>query len=214
MKFSEHLSQIFRDRGITQVEAAKQIGVSRQLVGRWLIGESEPDRKNLIDLAAFLRLPPAYLMLGNDGAFTPEDIQDDTIAIPVMCVESPNEFFEPAKSIRSIRVEKNWIQSKSTTTNLDALRIINIEGDNMRPTLIRGDYAIVDTSINTFTIEGIYLVKIQGQMMIKRLLRNLDGSLELKNDHAQYPSLTVPTDSVQAIEIIGKCIISCPARAI
>ena len=214
MKFSEHLSQIFRDRGITQVEASKQIGVTRQLVGRWLTGESEPDRKNLIDLAAFLELPPAYLMLGNDGAFSPEDIQDDTITIPVMCVETPNEFFEPAKSIRSIRVEKNWIQSKSTTNDFNTLRIINIEGDNMHPTLIRGDYAIVDTSINTFTIEGIYLVKIQGQMMIKRLLRNLDGGLELKNDHTQYPSLTVPADSVQAIEIIGKCIISCPARAI
>ena len=214
MNFPEHLSQIFRDRGITQVEVGKQIGVSRQLVGRWLTGESEPDRKNLIDLAAFLQLPAAYLMLGNDGAFTPEDIHDNTITIPVMSVESPNEFFEPSKSIRSIRVEKNWIQSKSTTNDFNALRIINIEGDNMRPTLIRGDYAIVDTSINTFTIEGIYLVKIQGQMMIKRLLRNLDGGLELTNDHTQYPSLTIPANNVQAIEIIGKCIISCPARAI
>ena len=214
MKFSEHLTKIFHDRGITQLEAANKIGVSRQAIARWLNGDSEPDREKILAIASFLQLPPAYVMFGNDETFPREDIDENTITIPFINVESSNEFFEPSKSIRSIRVEKSWLQSKTAVSDYNALRLINVEGDSMRPTFVRGDYVIVDTSIKAFTIEGIYLVKIRGQMFIKKINKQLDGGFSLTNDNSTYPPINIPLTNAHEVQFIGKCVIRCNARSL
>ena len=53
--FSERLANIFRERDITQQEAAKKVGVSRQAIARWLNGTSEPERDKIVALSEFLR---------------------------------------------------------------------------------------------------------------------------------------------------------------
>ena len=85
--FAQRLTKIFEEREITQQEAADKVGVRRQAVARWLNGTSEPEREKVIALSEFLNLPPAYIMFGEEGAFDSVEIDDDTIAIPVLSVE-------------------------------------------------------------------------------------------------------------------------------
>ena len=85
--FAERLANIFRERDITQQEAAQKVGVSRQAIARWLNGSSEPERDKIVALAEFLRLPPAYLMFGENGAFDSVELNDDMISIPVLDVQ-------------------------------------------------------------------------------------------------------------------------------
>lgn len=214
MKFCEHLSEIFKSRGITQLEAANKIGVTRQAIARWLSGESEPDREKVLALASLLQLPPAYVMFGNDETFPREDIDVNTVTIPFITIESANEFFEPSKAVRSIRVEKSWIQSQSAISDFGALRLINVEGDSMRDTFARGDFVIVDTSVKTFTIEGVYLVKIRGQMFIKRVIKQFDGGFSLINDNPAYPPINLPAANAHEVQFIGKCLITCRSRGL
>lgn len=214
MKFTEHLAKIFQNCGVTQQEVAKQTGLSRQTISRWLNGESEPDRGKIVALANFLQLPPAYVMFGNDGSFTPEEIDPETISIPFINIESSNKYFQPSKAIRSMRVEKSWIQSKTAVSDFNALRLINVEGDSMRPTFARGDCLIIDTSVKAFTIAGVYLVKIRGQMFIKRVQKTFDGGYSLTSDNDTYPPINLPAANAHEVQFIGKCIITCNSRGI
>ena len=54
MEFSHQLLQARKRRGLSQLELAEQIGVSRQAVSKWETGEAAPDLVKLLALAEAL----------------------------------------------------------------------------------------------------------------------------------------------------------------
>lgn len=51
MKFQEKLQVLRKEKGISQEKLAELIGVSRQAVAKWEVGQSTPDLENLITLS-------------------------------------------------------------------------------------------------------------------------------------------------------------------
>lgn len=50
MRFGEKLSFLRRQRGMTQMELAEKLDISRQAVSRWEQGTSEPSTENLVSI--------------------------------------------------------------------------------------------------------------------------------------------------------------------
>lgn len=50
MKFGEKLSFLRKQRGMTQLELAEKLDISRQAVSRWEQGTSEPSTENLVSI--------------------------------------------------------------------------------------------------------------------------------------------------------------------
>ena len=51
MNFAEHLMALRKQRGWSQEELGSQIGVTRQTVSKWEMGQSTPELEKLVELS-------------------------------------------------------------------------------------------------------------------------------------------------------------------
>lgn len=88
------------------------------------------------------------------------------------------------------------------------IKIIEVCGDSMEPTLIDGDHILIDES-KTNKIDGIYAVQWDGQILVKRLEFNLDDTINIISDNKRYTSKTYdPKDTQIPFRIIGMKVLS------
>lgn len=65
----EKVQRLRKERAMSQEELAAELGISRQAVSKWELGESTPDTENIVQLSRILGVSADYL-LGIDGAQT------------------------------------------------------------------------------------------------------------------------------------------------
>lgn len=87
----------------------------------------------------------------------------------------------------------------------DDLKIIEVEGDSMEPTIKDGSFVLIDTS-KSDPIDGIYAILIDSEILIKRLQFNLNGSIKIISDNSRYESMCYnPKENTDIFfRIIGK----------
>lgn len=66
MSVSERISELRKQKGISQAQLANAMSVSRQAVSKWETGQSLPDSLNLIRLADILDTNIEYLTTGRN----------------------------------------------------------------------------------------------------------------------------------------------------
>lgn len=71
MRFGEKLALLRKQRGMTQLELAEKLDISRQAVSRWEQGTAEPSTENLIRIGQLFGVPVDVLVNG-DAQFPPE----------------------------------------------------------------------------------------------------------------------------------------------
>lgn len=62
MTFGEKLLRLRREKGISQEQLAAALGVSRQAVSKWELGESLPDTEKILQLAKMFHVSTDYLL--------------------------------------------------------------------------------------------------------------------------------------------------------
>ena len=65
MSFAEKLTALRKGKGITQMELAERLNVSRQAVSRWEVGAAIPSTDNLKVLSDLFDVPIDYLLNGD-----------------------------------------------------------------------------------------------------------------------------------------------------
>jgi phage repressor protein C with HTH and peptisase S24 domain len=68
-------------------------------------------------------------------------------------------------------------------SNLRSIKLANVSGDSMHPTLSHGDQVVIDTSVKIFIDDGIYAFIQDGFMRFKRINKRLDGRIIVKSDN-------------------------------
>jgi phage repressor protein C with HTH and peptisase S24 domain len=91
-----------------------------------------------------------------------------------------------------------------TKPNPKDINIIDIDGDSMYPTLKSGDQIVIDKSKANSTLDDIYVIIINGQLMVKRLQFNIDKSINIISDNNKYKTQILRPDSQDNFEILGK----------
>jgi phage repressor protein C with HTH and peptisase S24 domain len=88
---------------------------------------------------------------------------------------------------------------------IEALHVITVEGDSMTPTVSHGDHILVDTADHQRLRDGVYVIRIDGALMVKRLSVNpATRKLSIKSDNPAYPTWNdCPPESV---DIIGRVV--------
>lgn len=87
---------------------------------------------------------------------------------------------------------------------LTSIRIVPVGGDSMSPTLNDGDLAFVDTSVNTYSQDGIYVLVFDDRLLIKRLRANLASRLlEICSDNTAYPPQVVHPQEMDRLHVMG-----------
>jgi phage repressor protein C with HTH and peptisase S24 domain len=81
------------------------------------------------------------------------------------------------------------------------------------PTLKKGGFLIIDSDINIFTNDGIYLIESSAGIFIKRIHKNIDGSLLIKSDNSAYGPEIIFEHQSSDFNIIGKANLSWPEKS-
>jgi transcriptional regulator with XRE-family HTH domain len=81
---------------------------------------------------------------------------------------------------------------------------VQVSGDSMEPTLAEGDLIIVDTARTNVDASGIYVVELQGDLLVKRVQRRMDGSLVLISDNAAYAPETIQAGAAHTLRVLGR----------
>lgn len=92
----------------------------------------------------------------------------------------------------------------------EAMKIFEIAGDSMAPTLDDGDLILVNLEDREVRTGRVYLLRIGEELMVKRLETRPGGILLIRSDNPSYEDIPVSLAEVDGdIEIHGRMVWSC-----
>lgn len=139
MKLEEKLTALRKEKGLSQLELAEALGVSRQAVSRWEVGASAPGMENLLALSRLYGVPLDELVGGPARKAEPE-AEPNARAAELVCARRLNRALAAALAAvllaAALLAGLYWGQDKpvpaipSMPTIFD---IENIEGERIDP---------------------------------------------------------------------------------
>jgi hypothetical protein len=116
---------------------------------------------------------------------------EDYVLIPQLAIEaSAGSGIEPGDEtpLAVLAFQANWVRSIASGRP-EALTVIGVEGDSMLPTLADGDQILVDTDDRERLRDGIYVLRTDEALLVKRLSVNpATRRLTIRSDNEAYPS--------------------------
>jgi phage repressor protein C with HTH and peptisase S24 domain len=206
--------------GMTQVTLAKAVGISQQAVMELESGRAK-GTKHGAKFARALGQDPLWLETGEGRmrepakarrqarSDAPESVPElaNFERIPVFDVRAatrrdPLGDVDAAVSFAMFRTL--WLKNL-TATPFSQLAVVQMSGDAMEPTLTNGDQALVDTAQLNLKREGIYVLKLDDTMMIRRVtMHPATKRVTITSDNARYK----PYEDLdpEALEALGRVI--------
>jgi len=105
--------------------------------------------------------------------------------------------FEP------LMLEDNFVLSLGGEKELCHIEAINVSGDSMEPSFSYNDIIFINRSKTDISRGGIFTIRTEHGLFIKRLQVRIDGKLDIISDNKDYPVYVAPKDEV---EIIGRVV--------
>lgn len=101
-------------------------------------------------------------------------------------------------------IELRWLRSLASS-QIDKLALVHVSGDSMEPTLRDGDQILLDRSVNSVTRDGIYGVRFNDNLLVKRITVDIrSGTFTVASDNSLYDTYrNVQSDE---LHIIGRVI--------
>jgi phage repressor protein C with HTH and peptisase S24 domain len=201
------LTQVIESFG-SVVMVAKAVGVSDNAIYKWLAGRGQPSVTNLVALARAARVSIEWLATGEESKQSAQAI--------TRAVEHGDFIFMPRNRIRfssgregilrsdqvvdSIAFRAEWVKRRLSTEARDLL-LIEVVGDSMAPTVEDADLILADLAEPRFRQDGIYLLRHDSGLAVKRIQRRPDGKLLIRSDNPKYEAMVVST-----VNVIGRVI--------
>ena len=83
---------------------------------------------------------------------------------------------------------------------------VQVAGDSMEPTLYDGEAIIVDSLVNRIDVDGVYVLRLGADLLVKRAQRRLDGGIVLLSDNAVYQPLPISAAEAAALRVVGRMV--------
>lgn len=90
-----------------------------------------------------------------------------------------------------------------TAASPEHIRIVRAIGDSMQPTINDGDFVFVDTSSQSMTSDGIYVISSAAGLAVKRLQNSFTGDVIVRSDNKAYDSLSF---SLSDLHLLGRVV--------
>jgi len=201
--FCARLQEIRKDAGFSQSAFAEALGLPRDTYAKYETRSLLPH--DLIDDVAQLtgRSIDFVLTGRGDGAPT-RPANDDYAAVPRWSYAASaghGAIIEPEpEKQHEILFRLEWIRT-ITDAPIERLFALTVEGNSMAPTLMDGDLALIDRTRTQARSDGIYLINVDGELLVKRLQKSLtDGTWTIISDNPLYPSESGITRDLLDIE--------------
>lgn len=204
----ERLKKAREYKGFSLDKLSEKISVSKRTLQNYEKNDKEPTVSTVIDIAKNCHIDDWWLLTGKGEMLTnskeKESIQNnDSYAIDMLNIKASagkGIYNYEMEVVDKVVMDKAFFKTKPDLTKI---KIIEVDGDSMYPTLKSGDHIIIDET-TSYGIDGIYAIQLHGQILIKRLKFKLDGTINIISDNKAYePELYNPKESQIPFHIIG-----------
>ncbi|WP_323085807.1 helix-turn-helix domain-containing protein, partial [Providencia alcalifaciens] len=175
---STRVNQVLEERGWSQSELARRIGVSPQSVQFWVSGKTAPRGSNLSMLSSISGYPEHWFFMDDASASSVDNVvitlPTDSYLVELLDIQASagpgiitkGEFAETIRSIEYTSDEALRLFGNRPSENI---KMITVSGDSMDDTICPGDQVFIDIHVNHFDGDGIYVFVFGQTLHIKRL---------------------------------------------
>ncbi|EIJ68318.1 LexA family transcriptional regulator [Pasteurella bettyae] len=222
--FSERMTKIIEKEGVSINSFAQKLGVSPPTISRWMKGEADPTRSNLIKLAEQTGINIEWLAIGAGPKYwqhpiteeiilrgQPQPIEssnDETFSVIEDCREvrisaGGGGFNDEYKPYQTTKVEKAWLDSRCLKAEDCAMFLVS--GDSMYPTLKDGEEIIVDRSKKELKDGKIFVLNNEGAMLVKKVQITYNGII-LISQNTEYAPIELNAEQANNLIVIGQVV--------
>lgn len=216
--FSNRLNEALDDAGFPpkgegrQNAVAKAFRVSQVAARKWLEGESIPNTKRLAEMAERVGTTVEWLLSGHGrkGEFVhvgeERAAYNDFAMVPLYDVKAAaggGAVVTSEKILDTLAFRADFLRHELSATK-DDLYLIHVEGDSMEPTLRAGDVILVDHRRSQPDREGIYVIRMDDTLLVKRLQLQPGGRITAISDNISYKPFDLAL--TDGLAVIGRVV--------
>lgn len=215
---------------LSQEKFGSLLGVSREMVGKYERDQAMPGGEVLQRLAE-LGADVLYVLTGrpilhNSGplrssaggtmdiagvhsnSMSLDSRGDDFILVPrydVRASAGHGALVSSEQVVDHLAFREEWVRNALGVAQKD-LALITVKGDSMEPTLSNEDLILIDMRANSIGDNSIYVIRNDGQLLVKRVQRKLDGTIIIKSDNAAYDPETIDAKAGTKLKVVGRVV--------
>ena len=205
----EKIRQIIESNKITLDEFAEKIGEKPTRLKDVLRGKQRPPLEMIQSIVEKFQIDANWL-IGKSGNFQEKRScnQDDYAYIPMFDVEvsagNGTTAYGVTDPANHLAFRREWLLQRGL--HEQDLNIVTAKGDSMEPTISSKDTLLVDTSKTNPRDGHIYVIRSGDVLWVKRVQRQIDGSLLLISDNTTYPPMPLMLSDHPDIQVIGQVV--------
>jgi len=193
------IARIRHSRGLSQQELADKLNTTSVSVGRYEREDQRLTLPLLRRLAKILDVTVAEIA----GEMRPGT---EHMAVPVFDLRAAagaGAFANDAPVTQHLMFREQWL--RRIAADLTQLFVLEISGDSMWETLHDGDHVLVDRAQTNPRREGLYVIRIDDMLQVKRIsMHPVSKLLTVKSDNPAYRTYDgIPPDD---IAIMGRVV--------
>ncbi len=214
--FRARMSKMVYEAGSIQ-KLAEAIGASESAVRKWRDGETEPTMRYLKQLSEVTRHSIEWIVNGREN----QNGIDKSIMEPsanyilnqlsiikryeVEASAGSGSITTSEEEIEGIAFRTEWLRRRGLSPS--RLAVITARGDSMSPTIQSGSLLLVDLSQKNRFSDGIYVIQVEGALMVKRIQGDLaNGGLLILSDNPAYAQISLDQTRSSSVHIIGRAV--------
>lgn len=196
----ERLLQLSAESGVSLAQLSALIGRNASYLQQF-VRKGSPRKLEESDRATLARF--FGVGEGELGAAEEKSSTDDWVDVPRLALGAsagPGAWTHDEQPIGAFRFGRAWLRQQG----LDPRRLsaISVDGDSMEPVLRDGDEILVDAMPKPLR-DGVYVVRVDGALLVKRLETGRPGLVILKSDNPAYDPIELsPGD----IAVVGRVV--------
>src|SRR6056297_2999388 len=177
VQMHERLRARIRQLGMSVADVAREAGVNRSFVYDILRGRSQvPNLEKLARIATVVKVELDWLLAGKGrvegGDPITEEYHNDFVAIQYAAARPSMGggaiVADEERTGRDFHFRRAWIRDRLRAAP-SMMRVMDVQGDSMTPTLIDGDVVLVDMNQRSPVPPGIFVLHDGMGLVAKRL---------------------------------------------
>jgi len=204
----------------TRRHSAQVAGISEDQLSRYIRGKSEVSFSPLARLAKRAKIRLDWLWEGKGPMLVEVMVHEELAAHrresrtidgyrvpPALGMSLPGAYGAGVNStqlVDHVAFGEDWLRDAGLDP--EAMALVQVVGDSMLPTLGDGDLVLVDTRKRRLAEEGIYAVRQEQHLIVKRLQVMLSGELYIQSDNEAYSTQIIPKEAVDEVPVVGRVV--------
>lgn len=194
-------------------ELARKIGKKPDYVNRMLSAPGTPGKKRIGEdmvemIEAALNVPGWFDK--NQSTTIPQDSRLERFTIDRLAAKGSMgpgyDLADGDRVVERMTLGVEWIKHATNgVSSMQNLRVISAYGDSMMPTLNDGDLILVDTGVKVVEINGIFVLRANNRLYIKRVRQRMDSTFEVKSDNV-LDGLPEELTGKFKVEVLGRVV--------